>query len=300
LVLCATDDGVAAIDDSGHHRRELDGAASRLTRSAGECWAVVDRFRVMRRAADGQWSTVADADAALTCAVGTNGTVLAGTTDGALLRLDGDALAPLDGFDRIDGRDHWHAVGSSKPYVRSLSLTADARALLANVHVGGIPRSTDEGRTWVPTIDPDADVHEVRAHPADPAVAAAAAAVGFASSRDGGVTWTVQSAGLHSSYARAVAFCGDGALLSASDGPFATRGAVYRQPLDDGPAQRCADGLPEWLAGNIDTGCLDGHGDSAVLADGDGAVFASADAGMTWHHHTDVPRPVHSVVILPG
>jgi RND family efflux transporter MFP subunit len=35
---------------------------------------------------------------------------------------------------------------------------------LVNVHVGGIPRSVDSGATWAPTIDVDADVHEVKDH----------------------------------------------------------------------------------------------------------------------------------------
>src|SRR4029453_14776189 len=67
---------------------------------------------------------------------------------------------PIEGFQTIAGRDDWHAVGSRKPYVRSLTATA-GDVLLANVHVGGIPRSTDGGATWEPTIDVDADVHQV-------------------------------------------------------------------------------------------------------------------------------------------
>ena len=63
---------------------------------------------------------------------------------------------------------------------------ADGSVLLANVHVGGIPRSTDGGVTWQPTIDVDSDVHEVRAHPHRSGVVMAAAAIGLCASRDGG------------------------------------------------------------------------------------------------------------------
>jgi len=66
--------------------------------------------------------------------------------------------------------------------------------LLANVHVGGIPRSVDGGVTWQPTIDIDSDVHEVRAHPKRRGTVVAAAAVGLCTSSDGGATWTVEQA----------------------------------------------------------------------------------------------------------
>ena len=70
-------------------------------------------------------------------------------------------------------------MGSNVPYVRSLTETSDHRALLANVHVGGIPRSGNGGASWAPTIDPDADVHQVRAAPTDRSLVLAAAAVGL-------------------------------------------------------------------------------------------------------------------------
>ncbi len=110
------------------------------------------------------------------------------------------------------GRETWHAVGSAEPYVRSLTATADDGALLANVHVGGIPRSGNGGASWKPTIDPDADVHQVRAHPDDPRLVLAPAAVGLAVSRDAGTSWEVVTDGLHATYLRAVAFTSGRAL----------------------------------------------------------------------------------------
>jgi hypothetical protein len=93
--------------------------------------------------------------------------------------------------------------------IRSIAATADGAVLLANVHVGGVPRSTDGGATWQPTIAIDSDVHEVRAHPHRPGVVMAAAAIGLCTSRDGGVTWNVEQEGLHAAYCSAVAFAGD-------------------------------------------------------------------------------------------
>ena len=53
---------------------------------------------------------------------------------------------------------------------RAIQIAWFAVALvLAAVHVGGIPRSTDGGETWAPTVPIEYDVHEVRIAPADPA-----------------------------------------------------------------------------------------------------------------------------------
>lgn len=95
--------------------------------------------------------------------------------------------------------------------------------LLANVHVGGIPRSVDGGATWQPTIEIDSDVHEVRAHPNRPGMVAAAAAIGLCTSSDGGATWEVEQRGLHALHCSAVAFAGDDILVSAAADPFAPR-----------------------------------------------------------------------------
>ena len=85
--------------------------------------------------------------------------------------------------------------------IPSITATCDKAVLLANVHVGGVPRSTDGGVTWQPTLEIDKDVHQVCAHPTRPDVVIAAAAVGLCVSRDSGATWTVEQEGLHASYA---------------------------------------------------------------------------------------------------
>ena len=77
----------------------------------------------------------------------------------------------LTGFDNVPGRSEW--FGNGPPfYDRALTATADGDVIMAAVHVGGVPRSTDGGKTWAPTIPVKFDVHEVRAHPSLPIVAA--------------------------------------------------------------------------------------------------------------------------------
>jgi len=298
-VLVGTNDGITVLAADGGSRHEIeDRSISALARDGRRWLAIADDRTILRREPDGSWTELAVTDDRLTCVCATGGGAFAGTAAATLVRtVDGRALR-VEGFDAVDGRDTWHAVGSSEPYVRSVTTTVDGRAVLANVHVGGIPRSGNGGATWVPTIEVDADVHEVRAHPTDPMLVIAAAAVGVAESRDAGSTWSVTTDDLHASYCRAVAFTSDAMLVSASDGPFTERGALYRRELDDGPLTKITAGLPEWLAGNVDTGHLDAAHNVAAFADEE-ALYRSDDAGTTWQHRDAAPPGVRAVAVAP-
>jgi hypothetical protein len=300
LALVGTEDGLVAIRDDDEPRVELDGSVTALRAiDGGGCWALVDRRALARRGDDGAWvRTPVAGDAPITALLPRGDHVLVGTADARVLRVEEDTTA-LEGFGRVGGRDAWHAVGSRTPYVRSLSATADGAVLLACVHVGGVPRSTDDGATWAPTVDVESDVHEVRAHPDDPRVVMAAAAVGLLESDDGGASWspTPATGGLHATYLRALAFPTGSVLVGASDGPFGRRAALYRRPLVGGTFERCTDGLPEWLPAIADTGTLDARGDEVVAA-ADDAVFASADGGRRWRVLADGLPRVRAVAVL--
>jgi hypothetical protein len=298
-VLVGTDDGVVTVSPHGARRTEFAGAARSLSVDpSGDCWAALDDGSVARRDSDGRWQRwPSGVDAPLTAVLPTGRGALVGTRDARLwCSVDGDAT-PVPGFDRVAGRGDWHAVGSATPYVRSLSSTVDG-AWLASVHVGGIARSADGGASWEPTVDVDADVHQVRAHPVDAGVAMAAAAVGLLESDDAGRTWSSPStAGLHATYLRAVAFPTGSVIISASDGPFGRRAALYRRPLDEEGFERCRAGLPEWLPALVDTGALDARG-ADVAAGCGGSVFASEDGGGSWRLLADDLPPVRSVALL--
>jgi hypothetical protein len=295
-VLVATLDGYHIFSSSGAHHTALDGhRVEALTpRPSGTWIAIVDAHEVWQHGDDG-WVALASSDLVLSSLVTIDGDVFVGTVGPRVLKLDGTTLAPLTGFDAVPGRDEWHAVGSPL-VVRSFTATADGAALLANVHVGGIVRSDDGGRSWSPTIDVDADVHEVRAHPSRSEIVMAAAAVGLCVSRDRGHSWEVVVDGLHATYARAVAFDGDDVLVSASDGPFTRRSAIYRR-LGDGRLVREGDGLPEWLEGNVDTRCLAAAGGRVALADGSGAVWVRAPETGRWSLAADGLPPVTAVAL---
>jgi len=207
----------------------------------GGALAIVGGRSLRRRTAEGTWNTLATAESELSCCVAVVDAIYVGTDDACVLRVGANGIFErLAGFDVVAGRDQWYAgtalidgrVVGPPLGVRSISATCDGAALLANVHVGGIPRSTDHGATWSPTIEIDADVHQVCAHPTRPEIVIAAAAVGLCVSEDGGASWTIEKDGLHAPHCSAVAFAGDDILVSASEDPFSARGAIYRRPID--------------------------------------------------------------------
>lgn len=274
----------------------------------GGALAVVDGRSICRRAPDGVWSTIASAEFDLACCVAAGDVIYAGTDDARVLRVSAaGAIEQLRGFDRVAGRDKWYAGAAliegkliGPPLgIRSIAATSDGAVLLANVHVGGIPRSVDRGATWQPTIEVDTDVHEVRAHPKRTGVVVAAAAAGLCTSLDGGATWEVEQAGLHASYCSAVAFAGDDVLVAAAADHFAPQSAIYRRGVDDhGPLVKIAGGLPAWLDGIADTGCIATHGSAAAVADQKGNLYVSADTGRTWSRRADgMPAPSSILIV---
>jgi hypothetical protein len=155
----------------------------------------------------------------------------------------------------------------------------------------------DGGSTWEPTIDINADVHEVRGHPADPSLIAAASAVGLCISRDGGATWTIESEGLHATHCSAVAFSGDEILVSASIDPFTAEGKLYRRAIAvEGRIVAVHDGLPE-TKGSADTSCVATSGAMVVLVDRAGTMYLSLEYGRAWSRIGVLPASRSSVLI---
>jgi photosystem II stability/assembly factor-like uncharacterized protein len=272
----------------------------------GGVFAIVGGHSLCRRSPDGEWTTIARTEFALSCCVPVGDAVFVGTGDAHVLRVDPDGAQQfLTGFDTVAGRDEWFAGAMivdgalmGPPLgARSMAVTSDGAVLLVNVHVGGIPRSTDAGVTWRPTIDIQADVHQVCAHPTRPDLVIAAAAVGLCTSRDAGATWTVERRGLHAHHCSAVAFGRTDIFVSASTDPFTTQGAVYRRAIDgDGPLQRVGGGIPRWTNGSADTNCIATRDSMVAVIDRSGCLYVSHDDGAAWSYSSDrlgVPSGLH-------
>jgi hypothetical protein len=224
------------------------------------------------------------------------GEVLLGTTEAHLLRVVGTAHEAVESFDEAPDRDQWFTPWGGPPAVRSMTQGADGE-LYVNVHVGGILRSApmrDDG--WQPTIGIRHDVHQVIYHEEERELLAATAR-GLARSVDRGNSWRLETAGLHAFYCRAVSLSRSMLFLTASDGPHAGGGALYRKPLHDGASfELCANGIAERFPQNLDTHCLSAQGRYVAVGTAEGAVYASDDEGDHWEVvAADLP-PVNCVV----
>jgi hypothetical protein len=304
-ILVATwGDGLFAVTGDGRTQEIADQPVRGVAPDGlGGALAIVDRLSLRRRARSGEWPTVATSEFELSCCMAVRGTIYVGTDDARMLRLsDGDGvLDPIDSFDDVEGRDAWFAGSAivngqllGPPLgIRSVAANSNGSVLFANVHVGGIPRSIDGGRTWQPTININSDVHEVRAHPANPDIVIAASAVGLCISPDAGATWTIERDGLHASYCSAVTFSGNDILVSASTDHFAAQGRIYRRPITpDGFLVAVEGGMPAWTEGIVDTGCIAANGSSIAVADRAGNLYVSDDFGQAWScTNTRLPTP---------
>ena len=283
-ILVGTDRGLW--EERGDALEPVDTFAARevtsLARDGARTWALVEGRTLWTSREGGVWHEHASIDGpAATCLALAPGGLLVGTAQAHLLRLVSGTLARVESFEAVAGRDQWYTPWGDPADVRSIAVATDG-TIHVNVHVGGVARSRDGGASWAPTVDVEADVHEVRVHPTRPDVVLAAAYEGFGLSRDGGDSWAFVTDGMHAHYSRAVALSGDTVLVSASTGPRGRRSALYRAPLDDGTRfERCHGRLP-WFEDNIDTACLDASGPVAVFGTEDGRVFRSLDAGEHW------------------
>jgi hypothetical protein len=244
-------------------------------------YALLDR-RVVVRLGQDLGGTVPVAELAepdgQSLAVLPDGTVVVGRTGArlTLVGLHGEAH-DVPAFQTVPGRDRWENPAGPTPDTRTMAV--GMKRWWVNVHVGGVWWSEDAGGTWHGAVEPEADVHEVRAG-TDGRVAVAAA-VGFGWSEDDGESWSWTTDGLHATYLRAAALDGDTAFVSASDGPFTRSAAVYCSRLGS-TFVRCEGGLPERFDSNVDSGHLDAAGGRVALGFGD-HVYVSEDKGHTWH-----------------
>ena len=294
-VLAGTDKGLLDVSSG---ERLLLGSVGAIAQGEGNWWCVVDGYRVFTSPDSRSWSEAAAIRGIrANCLIAADGGALVGTSDAHVVKVSDGSATRMRSFDRVPTRDDWYTPWGGPPDTRSLSRDAGGRAY-ANVHVGGILASEDGEAGWhATTMDVDADVHQVLAHPTEPGLAFAATAIGMAITRDGGASWEFTEEGLHAAYCRAVALAGDVILLSASTSHTGKKSALYRRDLEGNAFERCTEGLPEWFADNVDTYCLDAGAGSAALGTSDGIVFVSEDAGRSWSKLAAGLPPISCVVL---
>lgn len=274
---------------------ELEGRKITAIAPINGLWVVIDRKSIWHRDDRGEWQMVASniQDLQLNCIKPLNGKVLVGTSDAHLLWIAHESSEFINSFELAPNRDEWYTPWGGPPAVRSLAVRHSGE-LYANVHVGGILRSLDRGRSWQPTINLHSDVHQVITVRDRPDLLLAATAKGLATSNDRGDTWNFDQANLHATYARAVAVCRETILMSTSLGPSGAKAAIYRRSLDQpGTFEKCEQGLPQWFSDNINTGTIAARENQAAFGTSDGQLFVSDDAGLTWKQLASGLPPIY-------
>src|SRR5262245_57030150 len=141
-----------------------------LARDGAQMWALVEGRTLWARRDHGAWQQITSVDGpAAACLAPTPEGLLVGTEQAQLLRLASARLSPVESFETVEGRAEWYTPWGDPADVRSIAVAVDG-TLHVNVHVGGVVRSRDGGRTWTPTVDIEADVHQVLAHPTRPEI----------------------------------------------------------------------------------------------------------------------------------
>lgn len=293
----ATRDGLHTFDERGgdtavqHEGRSV----TAVVRDGPQLWAIVDRSEVWYAPGE-QWRHLATLEGVEATCIAMTDAIHVGSSEARLFRLTDGTLEPVEGFDSAEGRETWYTPWGGPPDTRSVSEWGND--VYVNVHVGGILHTNDGGASWAPTIDIDADVHQVATAQG---LVLAAGARGLSTSTDEGATWTLRTDGLEARYSRAVVVCGDRVLVSASEGPRGGRAGIYRAGLVGGGFERCRTGLPDWFGDNIDTYCLDALNDGSYAAFGtaDGHVYGSDDGGTTWLELVTGLPPVQHLLLVP-
>ncbi len=92
---------------------------------------------------------------------------------------------------------------------------------------------------------------------------------------------------------------GDDVLVAASADHFAAEGGIYRRPVEGhGPLVAVGGGLPTWIDGIADTGCISTKGSTVAIGDQKGNVYVSDDTAHSWSRHADgLPSPSSVLVV---
>jgi hypothetical protein len=276
---------------------ELPGRSVSFMAQAGpEMRAILDDHEIWGRSEGGDWAQIATLPRLRANCLAFTDRWLVGSGEAHLFEIESGATVAMERFDSAPGRDAWYTPWGGPPDTRSIAEWDEH--VYVNVHVGGIQRTADAGDSWAPSIDIDADVHQVTT--AEGGLVLAACADGLAVSADHGDSWEERTDGLERRYARGVTVVGDTVLLSTSRGPRGGEAAVYRAPLGGGAFERCSEGLPASFDGNIDSHCLDGPPNGSLVGFGteDGRVFVSEDAGSSWELAAENLPRVRRVLVL--
>jgi photosystem II stability/assembly factor-like uncharacterized protein len=176
-----------------------------------------------------------------------------------------------------------------------------SREFYLDIHVGGILRTADGGRTWEAVNEGlEEDVHQVATHRLRPDRIYAATADGFYLSEDEGRSWERRNHGLTNLYGRGIAIHAknpDIVLLAASPSPpprwrqGGPQFALFRSEDAGRMWRKVTAGLPQPSPSVIDTNGIafsQERPDMALCALRSGELFVSSNGGVAWKQATDL------------
>lgn len=207
----------------------------------------------------------------------------------------------LADLSQLEVARNWYTPWGGPPAVRSIA-PANGNGFYLDIHVGGVLRTLDGGKTWQPVNEGlHLDVHQVATSLEREGAVYAATAGGFHLSEDQGESWKVRNAGLPNRYTRGIAVHPDDPKLilisgsPTSPGGWRTHGkrfSLFRTTDDGLHWEKITRGLPEASDSEIDTHCIGFSKENsrqALCGLSSGVLYASDDAGASWSAAADLP-----------